>query len=381
MSPAGATGFPLVRGEVHTGLAGLMHLREDWARLIERGATGGFAVTHSCYEALLRYRHPDPARVKFFCLRGEQGEPLAICPLETAIRKIRRLPFSTWQFPPDPDRPASGFVIDPRVAPAELLPALVPMLKKIAPGVGLLALERVEEGSGTWNAAGDSSYATHASRQATLLRISADHSADEILARTSSMFRRNIRRASRRLSRAGEVCYSVARTGVELERALAAFLELEAAGWKGREGEGNAILKRPAVARHARGVVGLLGARDECEIHCFWQGARCLAALVCFSGGGELFAFKIARDEEFATFSLGHLMIHRVIDACATREEIRRINFGWETEWMAPWGGETNNLWEIHVALGAFPGRLAIGLLGGNQGTRKWIAKAGSPTS
>jgi hypothetical protein len=61
------------RGSVFRGIEGLEALRDDWSRLLERGAPGGYAVSYSCYEALLRYRHPQPERVRFFACTGRMA--------------------------------------------------------------------------------------------------------------------------------------------------------------------------------------------------------------------------------------------------------------------------------------------------------------------
>ena len=374
MTAAGTVGPGPVRGEVHAGIEGLVALRTDWLRLLERGAPGGFSVSHSCYEALLHYRHPAPEQVLFFGLRRADGELQAICPLELNTRRIRRLPFRAWQFPSDPDRPSSGFVVDPGFPADQVLPGLVTLLEQAAPGVGVLALDRVEQDSLTWKSARAGRFASRGVHLASLIRSTLDRPGRDVLAGRSRMFRRNIRRGWHRLERLGAVFYRVEREGLGLQEALDAFLELERRGWKARDADGRALVLRPEVERHARGMVELLAQKRECEIHALWQGGQCIAAMICFIGGGELYAFKIASDEHYPAMSLGHLLIHRMLESWVSRDNISAVNFGWEADWVAPWGGETTELWEIHVGLGGLAGRLAMGLLGMRSGANDWPA-------
>src|SRR5439155_13355934 len=66
-------------------------------------------------------------------------------------------------------------------------------------------------------------------------------------------FRRNLRRAERRLGELGEVCFEVVTTGTRLKQALDVFYRLEASGWKGQRG--TAVAQRSQVKRFYDGLV------------------------------------------------------------------------------------------------------------------------------
>jgi CelD/BcsL family acetyltransferase involved in cellulose biosynthesis len=376
MTPDGAGGPGSRRSEVDVaghggagesvfrGIEGLEALRDDWFRLLERGAQGGYSVSYSCYEALLRYRHPQPERVRFFCVRGADGEVRAICPLEVKTQRIRRLPFRAWQFPADPDRPCSAFVVDPGFPTAGILPGLLSLIRAASPGVGLALFERVEVAAPTWDAIGAAGLACREHTRPPLFRLPMGEPAEALLARASKKFRFNIHWGRRRMEKLGALEHRVARDPAQLGPALDAFLALEASGWKGHSDAGRAIRLRPEVERHARGLVALAGARGECEIHGLWLEDRCVASLVGLAGPGELFVFKIARDESFAAFSLGHLMVASVIDHGRPRSDVAALNFGWEAAWMRPWGGRLDEVGDLDVSLGGFKGGMAMGLLG-----------------
>jgi len=277
--------------ELHCGLAGLQQIRKGWDSLLERGAAGGYPASPACYESLLRYRHPDPERVQFFSLRLADGSLAGIFPLETRRRAIRRIPFEAWQFPDDPDRTGSHFILAPDCDPGVLVNALLRVMRDGDFAPSLLVLERVEEGSPTWLGIRDAPYLSVTEKQPPVYRFPTAARAEVALEKASAKFRRNVSWGLRRLEKMGTVQHNVAHEVTELPDALDRFLGLEASGWKGKNADGRAILKRSHVERHARGTVELLGAQGDCAIHELCLDGRPVASLVCFLGGGEVFAF------------------------------------------------------------------------------------------
>src|SRR5207247_9296281 len=69
----------------------------------------------------------------------------------------------------------------------------------------------------------------------------------------SRRFKRNLRRAERRMGELGDVRFEVVTTGRRLKQALEVFYRLEASGWKGRSG--TAVTQRSQVKRLYDGLV------------------------------------------------------------------------------------------------------------------------------
>lgn len=118
--------------------------------------------------------------------------------------------------------------------------------------------------------------------------------------------RKELRRQARRLAEAGAL--SVER--VETPEAIApwadAFLALEAASWKGREG--TALASRPASARFfSESLIGAahLGRVEGLSLN---LDGRPVAMLATFLTPPGSFSFKTAFDESFARFSPGVLL-------------------------------------------------------------------------
>jgi len=115
--------------------------------------------------------------------------------------------------------------------------------------------------------------------------------------------RRELDRQMRRLCEAGAVSFTWARTASEIENALNVFLALEASGWKGRGG--TALARKSSVLDFARVAVTQLAESGVATIDVLRLGDKPIAALIRFDHEGLSIPWKVAFDEEYATYSPG----------------------------------------------------------------------------
>lgn len=94
--------------------------------------------------------------------------------------------------------------------------------------------------------------------------------------------------------------------------ALDAFVELEAASWKGEEG--TALACDPAHARFLREVAQAFAARGALNLAFLQAGETTIAATCNLFAGGVDFCFKVAYDERYARFGPGRELQLRLID-------------------------------------------------------------------
>jgi len=317
----------------------------------------------SYHEALIHDLSPDPTLVSIVCLRDEQGMARAILPLEPARRRLSRLNVAVWQVPEDPDRSTSDVIAGPDVDWAAAAPTLVACLRRARPRVGLLALDRVRRGSPAWLLA-RAIAGTRVVAEGELHRFRTEQPFDQLLAATSASFRKNLRRGWRRLSHEAPVRHEIARQRHEVEDAFERFVELEAAGWKGRERRGTPLLSRPAVRERFRRALLRLADAGQCEIHLLVQTDACIAARILILGRNEIYAAKSTYAEALSASSPGHLLLERVLFECCERPSIASLNLGSEAHWSAAWCPETEPIATAYVPLtGGMLGRTAIGLL------------------
>ncbi len=147
--------------------------------------------------------------------------------------------------------------------------------------------------------------------------------------RNSGSTRRKLKQDGNRLARLGKVEVTNARNEADAVAAMEVFLELEAAGWKGKRG--TALLASPRDAAFARRFVGDLASRGEASVALLTLDGKPVAAQVLLYCGRTAYTWKPAFDESFAAYSPGMLLVDRIatellagevelIDSCATEE-------------------------------------------------------------
>jgi CelD/BcsL family acetyltransferase involved in cellulose biosynthesis len=152
---------------------------------------------------------------------------------------------------------------------------------------------------------------------------------------TNSHFRHELRRFARLLeAEMGEKPILVRRDDGDPEL-LASFFDLEAAGWKGREG--SAISCRPEtrafyteIARVARDLACFC-------LHSLEVKGKMLAAAFSVVTRDCYYPLKIAYDERLQRCGPGHVLINGILEECAGKG-IPQLYFGGTTErWKTAW--------------------------------------------
>ncbi|MHB2209098.1 GNAT family N-acetyltransferase [Methylobacterium sp. CM6257] len=125
---------------------------------------------------------------------------------------------------------------------------------------------------------------------------------------------KDLRRRARRLADLGAVAHASATEGPDLQRLLAAFLDLERAGWKGQAG--TALACRPETAALARalfaGSDGPVGIRADA----LTLDGRPIAVSLALLGGGIATLLKTAYDEDLRSHAPGLLLEAEIVRAC-----------------------------------------------------------------
>jgi hypothetical protein len=113
---------------------------------------------------------------------------------------------------------------------------------------------------------------------------------------------KELRRQRRRLQDTGSLTHMTA-SGPAAAVALADFMALEAAGWKGRAG--GAARANTAIERFMREAVTALAATGDARVDRLIHDGRPIAASITLRSNSAAWFWKIAYDEAFARFSPG----------------------------------------------------------------------------
>jgi CelD/BcsL family acetyltransferase involved in cellulose biosynthesis len=167
-------------------------------------------------------------------------------------------------------------------------------------------------------------------------------------------------RRFRRLGEAGHVEFAQLGPGDDMQAWVARFLELEAAGWKGKLG--TALASTDSDRNFIQEVVAGAFARDRLLAPALVLDGRPIAQRIAFTAAPGAFSFKTAYAEEFAKRCPGALL---------EIENIRRVHALPQIRWMdsctRPDNPLMNRLWmhrrtiqSVAVATGKTPGGLAV---------------------
>jgi CelD/BcsL family acetyltransferase involved in cellulose biosynthesis len=183
----------------------------------------------------------------------------------------------------------------------------------------------------------------------------------------SAKKRKELRRQLARLSELGEVGFDREDGLVGIDRWIANFLVLEAAGWKGRAGSALASdLRTSAVFAQALRGAAECGRLERLAMTLDGRPIAMLATFMTPPGG---FAYKTAFDEEYARFSPGVLLQRENLAVLA------RGDIAWTDSCAAADHPMIDHLWRERRAIG----RLSIAI-GGKARQRLFARIAAAET-
>jgi hypothetical protein len=131
-------------------------------------------------------------------------------------------------------------------------------------------------------------------------------------------------RQLRRLGDDGAVAWDMARDPAAISAALADFLALEQAGWKGRAG--TAAAREPSLRAFLEAAVSSLAREGKAEITRLVLADRAIAALIVLRSGDSAWCWKIAYDEQHARASPGVQLMLEATKALLAEPGLARVD-------------------------------------------------------
>jgi CelD/BcsL family acetyltransferase involved in cellulose biosynthesis len=284
-------------------------------------------------------------RVRLAVVRSG-GALIALAPL-IRVRGYSRLPIdymASWMHP-------HCFLATPLIRAGCECAALAALFDLAAAGGWFLRLRRLDAKGPVFAAAGAAAAATgRIAAPSALFRralFTAGRDADRYLqSALSAKKRKELRRQRARLQECGDLEFEQLTAAGDLDRWIADFLALEAAGWKGRAGTALAAIaaEKAFFADAARRAF----AAGTLQIFRLASAGRPIAMIVNFIERGAAYSFKIAYDESYARYSPGVLL---EIDMMRALENIP--GFAFIDSCAAEDHPMINSLWRERRAIGA----------------------------
>jgi len=147
---------------------------------------------------------------------------------------------------------------------------------------------------------------------------------DYLTQAVKSKTRSKYRRLRKRLGETGVLVDACVDDPGGLAAAVQAFLKLEAAGWKGRQG--TAMAAEPATAAMIERIVTGLAASGQCRIEMIELDDAPVSMMVSLGVGDRWWIWKIAYDEAHAKMSPGVLLALHLTEAALKRQPAEFID-------------------------------------------------------
>lgn len=206
----------------------------------------------------------------------------------------------------------------------------------------------------------------HVDRQVESLFVDLNDGIEAVWEGMSRNLRSNLRRNEHKLERMGEVVY-LDNSDEALPDALDNCLDLEAAGWKGRNG--TAIVSRDDTKLFYRGLADLAREKGWLRLGALLVADRLVAFEFSIDYAGRRFWLKSGYDEELAG-SPGLVLKWRAIQE-AVRLGLEAYELGGEAEdWKRQWARQTRSRMNVTALGSAGPG----GIVG--TALRPWIMRS-----
>jgi CelD/BcsL family acetyltransferase involved in cellulose biosynthesis len=140
----------------------------------------------------------------------------------------------------------------------------------------------------------------------------------------SSSSRKKLRQHRRRLAEKGALTTVIAAEPDAVRRALEDFLQMEAAGWKGRQG--TAVLCDAGNAAFMRKAIVNMATLGSASIHSLYLDQKPVSMQIVLRAGAAAFTWKTAYDEQFHDFSPGMLLLEDYTTAFLADKSISHVD-------------------------------------------------------
>jgi CelD/BcsL family acetyltransferase involved in cellulose biosynthesis len=333
--------------QVVEGRDAFVQLEREWNAALARGPRDEPMLRHEWLRAFIENFAPG-ATLRTFLARAGREICAAVPLLETRERSADTcfIPMTTWHTPSNDHSQRGGVLLGRRFE--EGLRLIWDRLVE-TPGWDRLRLRDLPTGAPEWllrDWAAEAGYpcGLWVSLRSPYLPLPGSYEAVEKA--LDGKFRQNLRRRKRRLAEKGEVKYSLVdgKDAKALDVALADFFDIEAGGWKGRDG--TAIAQRPELVGFYTQIARDAAKRGALALGTLKLAGKPIAAHLSIVHGGRHSLIKIGYDETLHEHSPGQQMVSEAIrDSCS--RGLAEFDFlGPCMEWKLDWESQLRtHLW------------------------------------
>jgi CelD/BcsL family acetyltransferase involved in cellulose biosynthesis len=338
---------PELRLDVVEGRDAFVQLEREWNAALSRGPRDEPMLRHEWLRAWIENFAPG-ATLRTFLVRAGKEICAAVPLIETTERSADTcfVPMTTWHTPSNDHSQRGGVLLGRRGD--EGLRMIWERLAETE-GWDRLRLRDLPTGAPEWQLRDWAAQAGYPCGLWVSLRspyLSLPKSYDAVEKALDGKFRQNLRRRKRRLAEKGEVKYALVdgKDAKALDAALADFFEIEAGGWKGKDG--TAIAQRPELVGFYTQIARDAAKRGGLALGVLTLGGKPVAAHLSVVHAKRHFLIKIGYDEALHEHSPGQQMVSEAIQDSCSRGLAEFDFLGPCMEWKLDWESQLRtHLW------------------------------------
>jgi len=340
----------MITATLHRGLSGLAAVRERWQRLTSGLKHPEFFHLHGWQEASVRNLDPAPEALLVLELQRDDVST-GFVPLRPESVEILGVRLSVLALPRHTQAPLADLVLRDSERLAEYLEPVRARLAEARVPWDAIHLCALPAGSTAIEptALRDSPLPSLGVWRTRFNVVPCEEPFEAISGRWSKNFRGNLRKARNKLQAAGTVRHVTTSDEGDFETCLSQFLEVEASGWKGGQGQGSAIALDPSRAEFYRSLGRGVGPEATCEVNLLLLDDLCIAGQFCLVCGDTVNVLKIGYREEHARLAPGNMLMEQLLRRGAESALVRKVSFVSDSEWHRDWRPESRDVFDVWI--------------------------------
>ena len=353
---------PELRVDVVEGRDAFVQLEREWNAAIARGARDEPMLRHEWLRAWIENFAPG-ATLRTFVARAGKEICAAIPLIETKERSADTclVPMTTWHTPSNDHSQRGGVLLGRRGDEG-----LRMIWERLAgtPGWDRLRLRDLPTGAPEWQLRDWAEQAGYPCGLWVSLRspyLPLPRSYDAVEKALDGKFRQNLRRRKRRLAEKGAIEYALVdgKDAKALDTALADFFEIEASGWKGKDG--TAIAQRPELVGFYTQIARDAAKRGALALGRLTLGGKPVAAHLSVVHARRHYLIKIGYDETLHEHSPGQQMVSEAIQDSCSRGLAEFDFLGPCMQWKLDWESQLRTHFWLTIFRATRAGKLVHG--------------------
>jgi len=331
------------------GREGLLSIKKDWLELTELVLNKKYFLYYQWYESYINTIENDYHAVFFFIIYKNKT-PIAIFPLKKVERRILGIKFSVLEVPDHDHIDLSDFIWGNCDDAQKSVDLFIDNLRYCRDfHWDFVCLPHLLEDSQTLNYLQSCFYPLIVSEFIGWCDYLPSIPYEKIHNSFSNNFKGNLRKARNKLLRMKNVEFISSRNKIDLQHYYKQFINMEASGWKGKDGTKTAIKLHPELTAFYSSLLEEFSKIDGCEINLLKISGECIAAQFCLFVDSTIYVLKIGHDEKYSKLAPGNMLLENLLQRSAADEDIEYINLISGSKWHADWKPLSHKVFRMYI--------------------------------